>query len=1221
MAGLTDNLFDGNALLQVMMAGDNEYINPYGSMFDRILINQHNNGRRQNKPSLLARALDLLSRGNYMSANAVKAATDGDASTNPFVEAWHGLKGEDKTTYRDVLDQVAPNMPGVAKATLGFAGDVFLDPTTYIGTGVLGKAGKVGEVLTKSGEQVAAKLGQEGLEKATKSMVEEGLLGQRKALSFMGKSLLPESANTAVLGAVESVTDALKGTGIAKDISKLTKTVPFTPRLADVLKESGAERGDVLRALQGSNTAEEFATSLGLDATNSVAKNAFTEYGLREQALGKREADRFIRGVGSKYKGEVESIFNEAKKLGISSQDLLAFEKKGAEGFKPEAQPLWDRLQNLMGERLEAEKAAGVSIDALDSETLNYLPRRMNKDAKDTILAFFKDNESVFANSPAAQRIVQYRTKLGSANARIDEWKDLSIAEINDLAKKGELTLGGVNLPALENGVYDENVFNSVAGRLMDSVSTEAARNYAQKFVGRFGMDHETASKQAYKEVQKILRGLKKDLGEAKGEAVSDIIANTSGKAWNERYGDGFYEAVSSSVADLKSQIAQNSKVSKGDLKFGQAQLENIVTNEVARMIQQTTGKTPSVAEAKKLAYDALSDGNRLVNTLIGSGADKAKTALQQVYGAIGTEPNAFLSPKEVGQYAVDAGNTALNDTVKTVATLLSQNGMNSRKAFDTALNLASKNVFDGMKPDEVVSYVTDALSQGATGKALDGLVSKSGASKFQKVASALDEQTLKYSTLPETQKQLAREQRWLDAMDNTSTLGGKKDAKDFLKQVIEGTGGDVSKLSPEVQQRLQKALYAVDEAESKIPVPEGWQRLGLTEVNGAPIEGVGDKILPKEFAENLVAEYKKFSEKDPKGSALLKAFDTVQGAWKGGTLFNWLNGLPFMVRNEASNLISMGVRGGMAPQDMPKGLADAYRLGKASEDDVIEGLGTVGELRKKEQELGLTGGFTGDIVDPEGSNKYVEGLNKVLGVEKMSKLNGALEDNARRALWLDGMRKGLSPEEAADNVFKALFDYADLTDFEKDYAKRFIPFYAFSRKNIPATLETLITKPGQSPVVLGNKLAENLSDGDRTDLPEWGQDSLAVVNGGKYNPVLGSLIPDLQGFQSVVAPFQTAKESISPLVQLVTGNAETRRLPFESPVGGDAQLSKLMNLVPGYSTASSKVRGMQSAENPLDLAMYLLSGSRNYEPQRKQSSILDAIMPRSAYSGIHLKY
>jgi hypothetical protein len=71
-----------------------------------------------------------------------------------------------------------------------------------------------------------------------------------------------------------------------------------------------------------------------------------------------------------------------------------------------------------------------------------------------------------------------------------------------------------------------------------------------------------------------------------------------------------------------------------------------------------------------------------------------------------------------------------------------------------------------------------------------------------------------------------------------------------------------------------------------------------------------------------------------------------------------------------------------------------------------------------------------------------------------------ALENNTRLALYMDTLAKTGSRSKARANVKKSLFDYGDLSDFEQDVMRRFIPFYTWSRKNIPAQIEAMIKSP-----------------------------------------------------------------------------------------------------------------------------------------------------------------
>jgi len=75
-------------------------------------------------------------------------------------------------------------------------------------------------------------------------------------------------------------------------------------------------------------------------------------------------------------------------------------------------------------------------------------------------------------------------------------------------------------------------------------------------------------------------------------------------------------------------------------------------------------------------------------------------------------------------------------------------------------------------------------------------------------------------------------------------------------------------------------------------------------------------------------------------------------------------------------------------------------------------------------------------------------------------KVGNVLEDNARLGVFLHTFKKTGSLDGAASMVKKALFDYSDLSPFERTVMKRVMPFYTWSRKNIPAQIKALWSNP-----------------------------------------------------------------------------------------------------------------------------------------------------------------
>lgn len=106
--------------------------------------------------------------------------------------------------------------------------------------------------------------------------------------------------------------------------------------------------------------------------------------------------------------------------------------------------------------------------------------------------------------------------------------------------------------------------------------------------------------------------------------------------------------------------------------------------------------------------------------------------------------------------------------------------------------------------------------------------------------------------------------------------------------------------------------------------------------------------------------------------------------------------------------------------------------------------------------------------------------------------------DNYHRvALFTEGIGRGLSPADAAASARSALFDYSDLTDFEKKYMRQIFIFYSFQRKNLDLFWDTVLTNPhrvmGQLRVARG--VNQIYLDGDETLIEsEWSIGRLGAI-------------------------------------------------------------------------------------------------------------------------------
>lgn len=139
-------------------------------------------------------------------------------------------------------------------------------------------------------------------------------------------------------------------------------------------------------------------------------------------------------------------------------------------------------------------------------------------------------------------------------------------------------------------------------------------------------------------------------------------------------------------------------------------------------------------------------------------------------------------------------------------------------------------------------------------------------------------------------------------------------------------------------------------------------------------------------------------------------------------------------------------------------------------------GVQDLASLRIPEERIGeVLGSTSGEAVKAFGQRAGTDldfWPNHIAGVGQNAESNtiiksgrdvsNAAEDWLRVSHYIAKRRQGYAPEVAAEAVRKYHFDYGDATQFERSALKRFIPFYQFSRKNLPPILEDLATQPAK---------------------------------------------------------------------------------------------------------------------------------------------------------------
>lgn len=278
-----------------------------------------------------------------------------------------------------------------------------------------------------------------------------------------------------------------------------------------------------------------------------------------------------------------------------------------------------------------------------------------------------------------------------------------------------------------------------------------------------------------------------------------------------------------------------------------------------------------------------------------------------------------------------------------------------------------------------------------------------------------------------------------------------------------------------------------------------------------------GLKFEPK-VADQLSRSYKALTNSE-EINKFLKVYDGAQNWWK-----MWSLGArpAYHAKNTIGNLWNNYLGGVTSPKPYGDAAAFQIKVAKGNLEGKIAGYPTK-DLYDAMMTRGIfgEGQYGGDITrrleeQIQGASKNPFTLstkNPIL--QGGFKMGQTIEDNARVALFIDQLNKGSSFDQAAKHVRKYLFDYGDVTPFEKDVLKRVMPFYTWSRKNIPLQLEALATQPdkiNKLNLAMNNiQQANQVQQPDLSQVPEYVREQAPLYVGSNAETGSVSVIP-LQG-------------------------------------------------------------------------------------------------------------
>ena len=177
--------------------------------------------------------------------------------------------------------------------------------------------------------------------------------------------------------------------------------------------------------------------------------------------------------------------------------------------------------------------------------------------------------------------------------------------------------------------------------------------------------------------------------------------------------------------------------------------------------------------------------------------------------------------------------------------------------------------------------------------------------------------------------------------------------------------------------------------------------------------------------------------------------------------------------------------------------------------------------------------------------------------------INQQAENLSRAAVFVGELKKGKTVQEATDFVGKTLFNYGDISPFEKGVRQNVIPFATFARKNIPFHLQNLLDNP--KGYAIYNDLIKSMQyKGPETKLesgPFTDSASIPMGKDPRTGEITGMPMTNLPVEQlDLLNPVASAKSYLSMLYPALT-------LPLQYATGQNFFTGGKLEKFPGEST------------------------------------------------------
>lgn len=329
--------------------------------------------------------------------------------------------------------------------------------------------------------------------------------------------------------------------------------------------------------------------------------------------------------------------------------------------------------------------------------------------------------------------------------------------------------------------------------------------------------------------------------------------------------------------------------------------------------------------------------------------------------------------------------------------------------------------------------------------------------------------------------------------------------------------------------------------------------------------------LLPEQIVKHVEETYKVLTS-DEATKGFLKIYDKALGFWKG-SVTGWFPA--FHVRNSIGGIFNNFIAGVKNPARYLQG----DQIARGVKGTITTKLGTkytYQQIKEIAERLGVVNqpGYL-DVMREVEKDVNKGAVGKLMDLPKNAM--EITENRLRLPLFVDRLVKGDAPEQAAKSVFQFHFDYAPeaLAPFEQNIMKRLLPFYRWTRGNIPLQLEQIVKQPGKYASL--GKFVDNLQvDKEKAKeefqyLPPYMREGLPVRLGEKngfsqYLYGLGLPVEDINRLYKG-SPQRTLASMVgelSPILKYPIEAATGQNLFTGEPIKEGSRVYPFVNAIPG---------------------------------------------------------